>query len=206
MPWAPDYVTLAELKAYLRIGDVDDDPELSPAIAAASRAVDQHCKRQFGLVTAAEQRFYTAGWDRRRKRWTATIDDLMTTTGLVISVPSTGAFPAGHIPTADVDLEPINAADKARPWTAIAVKAAAAIKPTTTEYDLEVVASWGWTTVPVAIKQATLLQASRFFSRRTSPYGIAGSPELGSELRLLARVDPDVAVTLAPYERWWAAA
>jgi hypothetical protein len=64
---------------------------------------------------------------------------------------------------------------------------------------VKVTALWGWTAVPVAVKQATLLQASRFFSRRHSPYGVAGSPELGSEIRLLARVDPDVGVSLRDY-------
>jgi len=45
-------------------------------------------------------------------------------------------------------------------------------------------------------KVATVLQANRLLKRRHAPFGVAGSPELGSELRLLARVDPDVAVSL----------
>jgi len=65
---------------------------------------------------------------------------------------------------------------------------------------------WGWSAVPVPVKEATYLQASRFHSRRDSPYGIAGSPDQGSELRLLSRVDPDVAVSLSDFVRWWAAA
>lgn len=59
--------------------------------------------------------------------------------------------------------------------------------------------------IPAGVTQACLLQASRFFARRYSPFGIAGSPENGSELRLLSRVDPDVAVVLAPYRVWWGA-
>jgi hypothetical protein len=51
-----------------------------------------------------------------------------------------------------------------------------------------------------------LLQASRLDFRRVAPAGVAGSPETGSEVRLLARVDPDVAVSLKDYIRWWAAA
>jgi hypothetical protein len=46
-----------------------------------------------------------------------------------------------------------------------------------------------------------MLQASRFYARRDSPYGVAGSPDLGSEVRLLSKVDPDVAVSLADYVR-----
>jgi hypothetical protein len=50
--------------------------------------------------------------------------------------------------------------------------------------------------VPPTIKLATQLQASRWLKRRDAPFGIAGSPELGSELRLLAKLDPDVEVLL----------
>ena len=40
--------------------------------------------------------------------------------------------------------------------------------------------------------------------RKGSPYGIAGSPDLGSELRLLAKLDADVAVLLRSFVRMWA--
>ena len=70
---------------------------------------------------------------------------------------------------------------------------------------MKVTARWGWAAVPSTIKQATLLQASRLLARRDAPFGIAGSPDVGSEIRLLARVDPDVAVAVAPYRRWWGA-
>jgi hypothetical protein len=70
---------------------------------------------------------------------------------------------------------------------------------------VEVRATFGWTAIPDLVISATLLQAGRFASRRDSPYGIAGSPDTGSELRLLDKVDPDVAVMLAPLTRWWGA-
>ena len=71
---------------------------------------------------------------------------------------------------------------------------------------LSVTAKFGWPEVPSSIKQATLMQASRFLIRRESPYGVAGSPDAGTEIRLLARLDPDVAVAIRPYYRWWAVA
>jgi hypothetical protein len=64
-----------------------------------------------------------------------------------------------------------------------------------------VTAVWGWTAVPTSVKQATLLQASRFHKRRHAPFGVAGSPEMGSEIRLLSRVDPDVSVALRDFNR-----
>jgi hypothetical protein len=48
---------------------------------------------------------------------------------------------------------------------------------------------------------AARIQAGRFSIRQESLYGVAGSPAAGSELRLLARVDPDVGVSLANYVR-----
>lgn len=188
MVWAPDYVTLAELKHYVRVDDDTDDAELALAIPAASRAVDRCAGRQFGIV-AAEERTYQATYSSRTCRWLASIDDLQTTVGLVT-------------PNADYRLEPRNAVAKGLAWTHISF----GTDPLDDDGELLLTAPWGWSATPVAAKFATSLQASRFAARRDSPYGVAGSPQLGSELRLLARVDPDVAVGLKYYARdWWAA-
>lgn len=179
----PDYVTLAEFKAWLRIDDDADDAELGRHITAASRAVDDHCGRQFGLADAPAA--YTATvWNSDRCGRSVSIPDLMTETGLAVSVDGTAL-------TSDRwTLLPVNAALEEMPWTGLRV-----------DYgwtgEIVVTGRWGWTEVPVPVKEATLLQASRFSIRRDSPFGIAGSPDNGNELRLLARVDPDVAVSLA---------
>jgi hypothetical protein len=47
---------------------------------------------------------------------------------------------------------------------------------------------------------ATLLQASRLFTRRQSPFGIAGAPDLGV-VRLSARLDADVEVLLKSFRK-----
>lgn len=197
MAWAPDYVTASELKAFLRIGDTVDDTQVGFAISAASRAIDQAANRQFGLVAAPEERVYTARYDRRLCRWVVEIDDLMTVTGLHITTE------AGEVD--GYALQPGNAEFEGKPWTRLVVHPDSAVTPDATEDGVTVTASFGWTTVPLAIKQAAVFQASRFFKRRDAAFGVAGSPELGSELRLLAKVDPDVAVVLGPYTRWWGA-
>ncbi len=202
MAWAPDYVTTTELKTFLSISDAVDDAQLAFAITAASRAVDRHCGRQFGVVSGVEQRFYTAHHDRDRSRWVVEIDDLMSTSGFVAEVQGSDGSSLGTI--SSYVLLDRNAAAQGRPWTALMVRPESTGIPTGLPDEVAVTALWGWTAVPVAVKQATLLQASRLVHRRTSPFGVAGSPELGSELRLLARVDPDVSVALSDYVRWWA--
>lgn len=201
MPWEPTYVTTAELKSYVRISDSTDDTELDFAIEAASRAVDEHCGRQFGQVAAAEERLYTPQRDRRpkrrRPRWTIEIDDLMTETDLALSVKETGTTISTYT------LRPRNADKISRPWTEILFESDVEVVIYGDDDEIAVTAIWGWSAVPETIKQATLLQASRFFSRRTSPYGVAGSPDLGSELRLLAKLDADVAVMLERFRRTW---
>ncbi|GAA2543684.1 head-tail connector protein [Pseudonocardia hydrocarbonoxydans] len=200
MAWVPSYVSLAEAKAYVRVADALDDAELNLAVAAASRIIDDHTHRQFGLLDAPAPRIYTARRDPVHDRWVVEIDDLMTESGLVIGYDAAGD---GGYATAipGYALRPVNAAPSGWPWTALVLAAPAGVAITDRDAGVRVTARWGWTTVPDAIRQACLLQTSRLLSRRDSPYGIAGSPEAGSELRLLARVDPDVAVALAPYRR-----
>lgn len=200
MAWAPDYCTAQELTDFVRIGDTDDAVQVGLAIAAASRAIDRATRRQFGQVAAVQARYYTAH-QRADDLWVVPIDDLMTDTGLLVAFDTDGDETYADDLTA-VSLRERNAAAEGRPWTELVVLAGSDVQPTTALDAVKVTAQWGWTDIPDAIKQACLLQASRVLSRRDSPFGVTGSPESGGgELRLLARVDPDVEVALAPYRR-----
>lgn len=208
MSWAPDYVTESQLKSYLRIstGSTQDDAELAFAITAASRAVDHACNRQFGIVGSAEARVYTPFYDRRRARWTVDVDDFPSTSTLAIAVDDDDddVFDV-TISTTAVRKYPFNAPDVGYPYTKLIINPASTSAPTSGEGTVQVTAKFGWSSVPDVVEQATLMQASRFFARRNSPYGIAGSPEIGSELRLLNKLDPDVDLALQSVKRRWAA-
>lgn len=206
MAWAPNYAASEDLAAFVRIEDSADDVVLGLAIATASRTIDgpNGCGRQFGKLDAPAPRYYTAQWDRRRCVWYVRIEDLMTTTGLVVKYDSVEDQTYASTITA-YRLGPVNAAAEGRPWTELVIRSSSAVQPTALEDGVEITALWGWTEVPPAIEQACLLQASRIVSRRDSPHGIAGSPEAGSEIRILARLDPDVAVAVRPYRRVWGA-
>jgi hypothetical protein len=203
-----DYVTLTQLKSFLRITDTADDTELGFAITAASRAVDQATNRHFGQDAAVTARYYTVGQPDKLNgfdgRWNVETADISTVTGLLVKsdTDDDGTFETSLTIDTDFRLWPWNAAAESRPWERIVLMAGGSFPVQLRT--VEVTAKFGWASVPTAIKQATLMQASRFFSRRNAPFGIAGSPEMGSELRLLAKVDPDVMVIVAPYKRLWA--
>jgi len=59
MAWAPDYITSAQLKAYLRIDDTVDDAQIALAVTAASRAVDRAGGSRHDQLVAAAAWFYT---------------------------------------------------------------------------------------------------------------------------------------------------
>jgi len=193
MVWAPDYITAAELRAWARIPDSADDAEIATAISAASRAIDGFCRRTFGAVDdatvwhAADRSPYAL-----RGRWAVEIPDLFDDTDMAVTDPD-GVTDV----TADVRLEPLNAPMEGKPWTRLTFPGATTWTCDPAGGLLAVSALWGWPEVPAGVVQACKIQAHRFLVRRDSPYGVAGSPNTGSELRLAARLDPDVRTALA---------
>lgn len=182
MAWAPNYATATDLRTFKRIEEAGDDAALTRDCAAASRAVDTACRRQFGQVDTAEARSYDVEYDPSRGRWFAVIDDLQDLTNVEVLLDDVDV-------TVDVSWLPTNADKIGRPYTRVVLPSSGTT--------VEITGLWGWTAVPDEVVEATLLQASRFTTRRDAPWGIAGSPDMGSQVRLLARVDPDVAVQLA---------
>jgi hypothetical protein len=195
MPWAPDYVTADELAAYIRTPDHVDDTQLALMASAASRAVDKATNRQFGQVNSAELRSYYArpDFDRGHGLWVVDVDDFMDLTGMVVTVDG--------VTVSTFDKAPLNAAPKGEPWTRIEFTDASQTQPSVWPNRVDATIKWGWSAIPTTVKAATLLQGSRFFARRSAPFGVAGSPDSGSEMRLMAKADPDVFVMLADYRR-----
>lgn len=192
MTWKPDYATTAELKNYLRITDAVDDVFMALWVTTCSRNVDDYCNRQFGQTAAPEARTYTPVWDRHVGAWVTEIDDLQTVTGLAIVDDNAAAV-------TDYDLDPVNALKEGVPYERLLTTTAAG--------PFVVTGQWGWLAVPSAVKVGLFLQAARLAARRDSPFGVAGSPGEGSEVRLLsAQLDPDFKTSLKPLRRqWWAA-
>lgn len=206
MAWKPDYCSVAELKTHLRITDTADDTPLAISVTAASRAIDLACNRQFGVEATAVARYYAWDGECVEGRPALPIDDLMSVSNLAVTtLDADGAAETTLTNATDFDLWPWNAAADSRPWTHMVLRPGAAAYFPSYARSMKVTALYGWTAVPSVVKNAALIQAARFFVRRDAPFGIAGSPDAGSEMRLLSRLDPDVALLVSSVRRVWGA-
>jgi hypothetical protein len=191
--WAPDYITVAQAGAFLRIADTVDDVELGNWVTAASRAIDDRCNRQFGQDVAPVARTYrrTPYADPTTGLWILEIDDIQTTVGLLVNgvaYASSGAV-----------LLPDNAPADGVPWQQLGfVTMPYPSYPGVPQLNV-ITGRFGWTAFPTQVIGASKLQVSRWNARRDSPFGVAGGP--GAELRLLARLDPDVSTSLVGLSR-----
>lgn len=195
MVWKPDYVTAVGVQEYLRVDDTADNAQFGIWATASSRAVDRKCNRQFGSIAAPAARTYRrpAVLNPASGLWELEIDDVQTAAGLLVggvAYASSGAV-----------LLPDNAPAEGVPWERLGFTSQPLTPTAGAPTTLVVTATWGWTAVPQQVVGACYLQSSRWAARRDSPLGIAGSPDQGSELRLLARLDPDVATTLTGLSR-----
>jgi Phage gp6-like head-tail connector protein len=190
------YSTLAELKASLGITDNVDDTALEAAITAASRMIDDYTERFFyrdGTTQSPVSRYYTP-----QDITVLMIDDVYQITEVAIDAAFDQTY-STVFATSDYLVEPVNAPRKGWPFTRI-LATGSYIYPYPLPQSVRVKGIWGWNTVPAEISMATLLQSSRLFARRQSPFGIAGAPDLGV-VRLSSRLDADVEVLCRPFRR-----
>lgn len=194
------YVTLSDLKVFVGIGDTGDDATLQRALDASEEQVNTYTGRRFTADGSAVIRYYDA-----LDKGTVAIDPLSSTTDLAVAVDQdgNGTFEDTLVLDTDFRLAPYNAAVLSAPWTSLVALTGTTFPPGTRR--IRVTGRWGWPAVPASVKQATLIQAARLWKRKDAPFGVAGSVEFGSELRLLAALDPDVQALLRPYRLVWAA-
>ena len=207
MPWAPAYASTDELREFVRIDDAADDEQIAAALDAASRSIDYACDpredhfRQFGQTDAVEDRFYTVelrGYDAPvRGQWVAVTDDIASPAGLVVAVDDG----AGLVGVTGTILLPRNATATGRPCFMISFARSSLPTPPVVADAVKVSAVWGWPAVPATVREACLIQGSRLLARRDAPFGVAGSAETQSEMRLLAKLDPDVENMIKPFAR-----
>ncbi len=191
------YCTLADLKAALRVQDSIDDSLLELAIESASREIDGYCERVF--YSTSGTRVYAP-----TNIYTVTTDDIISVTTLKSS--SDGVTYDITWQTSDYQLEPLNgvAGGLVTPYTRIRATGNYLMPSFSagTFYELEaliqVTGVFGWSAIPAAIRQATVILAMRLFKRLDAPLGMI-SNDMGS--MRVGRFDPDVESLVSPFRK-----
>ena len=188
------YCSLAEIKASAGISDSVDDTMLELAVESASRFVDSYTQRYFYNAGTATRLFAP------QDSYVAEIDDLISLTTLQTS---DGDDFGTTWAAKDYQLEPLNGnvdGLTGHPATRIRAVDDFIFNVLDGEATVRVVGVWGWSAVPVAVKQATVIQAARIFKRNDSPLGIAGFGEMGA-VRVGVQLDPDVKHLIDVYRK-----
>ena len=188
------YCSLAEIKASARISDSVDDSLLELAVESASRMVDSYTQRYFYNAGTATRLFAP------QDSYVAEIDDLITLTTLQTS---DGDDFGTTWAAKDYQLEPLNGnvdGLTGHPATRIRAVDDFIFNVLDGEATVKVIGVWGWSAVPTAVKQATVIQAARIFKRNDSPLGIAGFGEMGA-VRVGVQLDPDVKHLIDVYRK-----
>jgi hypothetical protein len=186
------YATLLDVKAALRITDSIDDTLLETAIESASRMIDGFTARTFSNAGTAVRNF--AATDAIN----LIIDDAITVT----KVESTDEIGDTYTEWAvnDYQLEPVNGRADGLYYPYTGIRAVNTYSWPVVDYQalVKITGTWGWASVPTAVKQATIIQASRLFKRLDSPLGVLGMGDMG-QIRVSRYLDPDVEQLVMPY-------
>lgn len=189
------YCTLNEVKASLRIpvSDTIDDDLLELAIESASRDIDQATERQF--FPTDTHRFFTP-----RNSLVCEIDDVSSLTSIKSSTSADGTYDTTWSES-DYQLEPLNgiAGGMSVPFDTLRAVGNYYWPSSGLEVTVRVEGTFGFATAPIAIKQATVLLASRIFKRNDSPGGVMGFGDIG--VVRVSKFDPDIERLINPYRK-----
>lgn len=196
------YRSVSELKGWLGLSGSGQDTNLGYALDAATAAIDSYAGRQFDIDGAVVTRLYDCEYMDY-----AEVDDIATSTGLIVkTLNADGSVNETLTLNTDYYLAPYNAdkVEPVMPFTKIimAIEKSGKVLPTEHRQGLSITAKFGFSAVPDAIEQATLIQASRYFQRKNSPMGFSGNPETGQPaVVFLSELDPDVKNLVKPFKK-----
>lgn len=168
----PLYCALADLKTALGISGSSQDAALTTIIDTSSREIDSYCGRRFYQDDVVNIRYFHAENSRLCE-----VDDISTTTGLVVAVDpgGTGAYDTTLTLNQDFILEPINAALEypARPYEELQIVLGGQTGfPTGPRPGVKVTAKFGWASVPVDVARVCLSHATTAY--RSPEPGVVG--------------------------------
>jgi hypothetical protein len=195
------YATLADVKLAARITDTIDDQLLELAIESASREIDSYTERVFFSSSPSTRIFVP------RDSTVCETDDIVSLTTVKISTAADGVFNQTLAAT-DFQLEPLNgiAGGITTPFTQVRAVGDfffPVYQPReipSNRATVEITGVFGFGSIPIAIKQATVLASLRAYKRYESPTGVLGFSDTGV-VRVGMRLDPDVQRLVEPYRK-----
>ena len=177
---------VGEMISITDVSDQADDVDLERAIEAVSREIDHDARRRFFTTAEDEVRYYTS--EDGQALFT---EDILSITELATDVAGNRTYTTVWA-SSDYDKLPDNANLNGKPYTYLMTTPNGRYGFATTRRGNRITGRFGYSaTTPAVVNQACLIQASRLFKRKDSPFGVMGSPETGY-VRLKDELDPDV--------------
>lgn len=198
------YVDKEDLKTYIGLSGTGQDTNIDNAINGASRLIDKICGRHFWQDDSATIKYYTP-----INEFYLEVDDISTTTGLIVQLDTTDDGTYDTTLTLDTDfvLKPFNPqVHKISNTTYTYPQTELHILTTRSSErfdnliikNVKITAKFGWSAIPEAISQATLLQASRLFKRKDAPFSVFGNEQTG-QVELFSKIDQDALMLIKGY-------
>ena len=188
------YATLAEFKSAIGITDSTDDTALQSVLDATDQLINNYCDTKVGFgITSSQTRYFTTD----DLKYVLT-DPIVTVTTLQTDDNEDGTYETTWS-ASEYILSPKNAALDGRPYTEIDTNIQDTRLFPLGYLGVKVVGTFGFPSVPSAVKQAALIQAGAVWSSRTAPFGVIGSADLGGVMRMSRALHPEAQVLLEPY-------
>ena len=199
------YCDKDDLKAYIGLSGTAQDNNIDNAINAVSREIDKICDRHFYKTEAVTSKYFTP-----IELYQQLVPDIANTTSLVVKLDTTddGSYDKTLVLNTDYYLRPNNPLQIGKvgstlyyePYTSVNIlttRSGERFNPDIVK-NIKIDAYWGFDVVPDAIKQATLLQATRLWKRKDSPFSTYGSDATGT-VELFQKFDPDAMKLIKGY-------
>lgn len=169
MALGADFITLPELRTYMKIVPDEFDDVLEDAISSATIEIIRHCHRDFNDAGSVSTREYEPFLHPDFGPMVIT-DDFHTTTGLIVASDGT------TFDNADLTLKPLNGVMQGLTgWPYWKIEG-----DFTLSEKVSVTAQWGWSAIPKPVRQAAFILATDTFQLKDQRLGIAGSDAFGS--------------------------
>lgn len=176
-----DYITAADLKAYMSIEKDTYDDRIASVATAVSREVETWCHRQFNLADAPTTRVYDP-----KDPDSLIVDDFIGQAVLSTDTALDGTY-ATTWSDSDFVQKPLNGVrNGVEGWPYYEIYAVGH----TNQFRFsrrpyaQVSAQWGWLAVPPPVIEACFILGADTFQMKDSRLGIAGADQFGTVVRV----------------------